>query len=259
MSGTAELHEVGSHLGTLMLGRSLDVRETTASTNDDARTAAEAGAPHGHTVVADSQTSGRGSHGKTWSSPPGSDLYFSVVVRPRLDVAALPWVTLAVGVAVAETVDELLGTNVAAVKWPNDVLVHDRKISGILVESTSSGARVAYAIVGIGLNVRRLEWPSALDVPATSLAAEGLLAPSRAQVLARVLLRFEQRLSALENGRRTEIVDAIRARLAWRGRDVSVGDETGVLTGVADDGALLLASEGRTSLVRSGTLRLRAP
>jgi BirA family biotin operon repressor/biotin-[acetyl-CoA-carboxylase] ligase len=259
VNGAAELHSTSERLGTLMLGRSLEVRETTSSTNDDAREAAEAGAVHGHAVVADAQSSGRGSHGKTWSSPPDSDLYVSVVIRPRLEVAALPWVTLAAGVAVAETVDELLGSNIASVKWPNDVLVHDRKISGILVESASVGARVSYAVVGIGLNVRRREWTTALDVPATSLALEGLGTPDRAHVLSRTLLRFEQRLTALEAGRRGEIMEAIRARLAWRGREVTVGDATGVLVGVADDGALVLAGEGRTLLVRSGTLRLRAP
>ena len=120
-------------------GASITVLEQTASTMDVAETAARAGAPDGHVVVADQQSSGRGAHGRDWASPPGTDLYFSIVARPKLEPSTMSLVTLAAGLGVRDAIGALLPGRPVAVKWPNDIWIERRKCAGILVESQTLG------------------------------------------------------------------------------------------------------------------------
>ena len=129
--------------------------ESTASTMDDASAAAAQGASDGHVVLADEQTSGRGAHGRHWLSPPGTDLYFSVVTRPAVEPASTALVTLAAGLGVRDAVAASLPGLSVLVKWPNDIWVERRKCAGILVESRTVGMRVESMIIGVGLNVNR--------------------------------------------------------------------------------------------------------
>src|SRR4051812_5317341 len=144
------LERVESLLQTQRFGRSIEIRESTDSTNDDARNAAQAGAVDGHVVLADTQTKGRGARGRSWSSPAGSDLYLSIVTRSTLPLADVAPLTLAVGLAVAETVQSCLPAGRSAqIKWPNDVWVDRKKVAGILLEGASQGDRALPIIVGI--------------------------------------------------------------------------------------------------------------
>ena len=164
---------ITSLLATRRYGRSLQVLSLTDSTNDDARRAALGGANSGHTVVADRQQAGRGSQGRVWSSPGGLDLYLSIVDRPPLSIAALPPLTLAVGLGVASAVDALLGATLpgARVKWPNDVWLDGKKCAGVLVEASSQGEQLQSLVIGIGLNLNRLAFEGELAESATSLRA----------------------------------------------------------------------------------------
>jgi len=159
VSGARELEGLASRLTTRVYGRSLEVLAETGSTNDDARTAAERGAPRGHVIVADAQRSGRGARGAVWSSPPGTDLYLSIVERLELAPRDVATLTLAVGLGVRDACATLLGAHGAApavtVKWPNDVRVGDRKCAGVLVESSSMGEQLGPIVIGIGLDVNR--------------------------------------------------------------------------------------------------------
>jgi len=248
--GALDPDRIQSHLRTLRFGRSLDVRQETRSTNDDAREAAEGGAPDGHTVVTDEQTRGRGARGRAWSSPPGTDLYFSVVVRPAMDAAALPTITLAAGLAVAEAVDRVRDTGPrASVKWPNDVLLDGRKCAGVLAESTSVGQRVSVVVIGIGLNVNRQSWPEELGDTATSLALASGGTFDREAVLAEVLADLERWVDLLASAGPACVCRALEGRLAWRGRWVRVDGIEGRVAGVASTGALELDTEqGRRSV-----------
>jgi BirA family biotin operon repressor/biotin-[acetyl-CoA-carboxylase] ligase len=154
-------------LGTLWLGRNWLHLPECASTNDEASQWARGGAPHGAVVVADCQTAGRGRQGRTWHAAPGESLCFSVVLRPTLPVRDLPPITLAVGVAVAETVTRFAAT--PTLKWPNDVLIAGKKVAGILTETSSQGERADHVIVGIGVNLNVAAFPSELLPIATSL------------------------------------------------------------------------------------------
>lgn len=232
-------------------GRSLRLQDCTASTMDDASAAAASGAVDGHVVLADQQTRGRGAHGRHWVSPPGSDLYLSVVTRPKVQPASTALVTLAAGLGVRDTVGSFLPDRSVAVKWPNDIWIERRKCAGVLVESRTLGMQVDSVIIGVGLNVNRLQWPPELDGLATSLRAEtaGHAALDRGEVLAALLFHMERWVSRFVRDGAAPVVDALRPRLALLGERVRWEDGEGVFDGLDSDGAARVqTSEGLRSL-----------
>ena len=239
-----DAERISADLRTARYGRSLRVLALTDSTNDDALRDAAAGAPDGHVVVADAQRSGRGSHGRQWTSPAGTDLYLSIVAQPRLSPAQLPTLTLAVGLGVADAAEQLLaGSGVRAqVKWPNDVWLSGKKCAGILVEARSSLAPV---VIGIGLNVNRLEFPPELSAAASSLRlARATQEPlDRNAALAQLLLAIERAVDRLVGEGPEALMLELGTRLALRGARVRCADREGVVIGVAPSGALRLATD----------------
>ncbi|MGB5813318.1 MAG: biotin--[acetyl-CoA-carboxylase] ligase [Polyangiales bacterium] len=234
-------------------GHSLDVRETTASTMDDAAKAAGAGAPDGHVVLADQQTQGRGAHGRQWVSPAGTDLYFSVVARPAIEAAHTALVTLAVGLGVCDASAIAAPAARAEVKWPNDVWLDHRKCAGVLVESRTMGGTIDAVVIGVGLNVNRIDWPADLSSTATSLRAargDGALL-DRAQVFADVLNSMQHWVDRLVNEGPSVIVDALEPRLAMVGERVRWEDGTGTFEGIDRDGAARVTTEDGTQSLRA--------
>jgi BirA family biotin operon repressor/biotin-[acetyl-CoA-carboxylase] ligase len=247
---------VAARLSTFALGRSLALKSATASTNDDARKAALAGAPHGHVVVADAQTQGRGSRGRTWESPAGTDLYVSIVAELPVPLADLPPLTLAVGLAAVEALEgELGGAASPRVKWPNDVWVGRRKLAGVLVESSSSGERTEPLVIGIGINVNRTSFPSELSGQATSLSLETGRTHDRAEVLAALLNRLEPWLDRFVSEGARPIIAALTPRLALVGERAVCDGLEGVVEGITNSGALLLRNDAGQHTCFAGTLR----
>lgn len=255
---------ISSFLATQRFGRSIEVRAETISTNDDAREAADRGAPSGHVVVADAQTGGRGSRGRTWSSPAGVDLYLSIVERVTLSPAELPLVTLAVGLGVTDAILALapglasIGAGVQ-LKWPNDAWIDRKKTAGILVESSSSGSRQGPVVIGIGLGVNRVAFPAELSGEATSilLASAGRSSEplDRSLALATLLLHVERAIDALVSEGASATVARLRARMALVGQRVRVDDVEGTLLGLTEQGALRLGTASGERVVIAGTLR----
>jgi len=220
------------------LASSIHFFQTTGSTNDVAATLAE-----GAVVLAEAQTAGRGRHGHSWYSPPGSGLYASVVVSPgraRLDpTRATLLLTLAAGVALAEALEDATGLR-ADLKWPNDLCVSGRKLAGILAEA--SGERV---ILGYGINVSASSYPRELGDRATSIESELGRPADHHHVLVETLAALSRRYDDLLNARFDAILDAWRgrapdasgARVTWTARD---GVQNGVTAGIDDRGALLV-------------------
>lgn len=232
-------------------GRSLTVEESTGSTMDDASSAAAQGASDGHVVLADRQTEGRGAHGRQWLSPPGSDLYFSVVARPSVEPATTPLITLATGLGIRDAVAGLLPGREVAVKWPNDIWIERRKCAGVLVESRTLGRDLDSVIIGVGLNVNRTDWPPELEGLATSLRSESpdKARFDRAEVLARVLSSMERWVGRFIKDGAALVVDALRPNLALVGQRVRWEDGEGVFEGIDHDGAALVqTSSGVRSL-----------
>ena len=219
----------------------LHLRATT-STNDHARALAAAGAPHGTIVTAGEQSAGRGRQGRTWSAPPGRALLLSVVVRRPLDL--LP---LAAGLAVARAVGPQ-----AAIKWPNDVLVAERKIAGILAEGRP---QEGWAVVGIGLNVavRVEDLPAELHATAATLGLE----PSDLPAVRERLLGELDAALGLAPG---DLLDAYRERDALAGREIRWAAGSGTAAGIDGAGRLIVAlpGGGQTEL-DAGEVHLEAP
>lgn len=232
------------------IGRPLILLDRTSSTMDVAR---ERTSEPGTLVVADRQDAGRGSRGRRWESPAGLDLYLSFVWGP-LEPQATPGVlTLAVGLGLAEAVSELTGEH-ALVKWPNDVLVHRKKISGVLVES--SGDMALGVIVGLGLNVNRETFSPEIAPGATSLRLARGETFEREDVLVRCLRSIEAWLERYERLGPAPVVEALDRRLAYRGEKVRAGEVQGVVEGVARDGALLVRDGAHLARVLAGHVEL---
>ena len=241
------------------LWTSLDLVASTGSTNADllARAAAGPDAAEGQVLVAEEQTAGRGRLGRSWDSTPGASLTFSVLLRPAaLPVVRRGWLPLLTGVAVAEAVRAAAGVG-AMLKWPNDVLVADRKLAGILAEQSPDGDAV---IIGVGVNVSTPadalpRSPSGL--PATSLLAEGV-SVSRDTLLMEILRDLERwylTFRADPDPDRSGLLAAYRAMSGTLGRSVRVElPASQSLEGVAEDfdedGRLILRPIGATSVTR---------
>lgn len=223
----------------------------TDSTNARALAWAAQGAPEGAVVVADEQTAGRGRHGRRWDSGAGQNLLMSVVLRPRLAPQRLGLVTVAAGVAVVRGIEAMTGKS-GWLKWPNDVLIGDRKVAGILTEGTLVGSELRAAVVGIGINThwQRSEIPTDLVGRATSVAIEmgDRGAPRRAQILGRVLVELEEAYDRIHADPGV-VLDEARARSAVLGRHIEVTwpdgrTASGRATGIRGDGALEVEVEG---------------
>ena len=228
----------------------------TGSTNADAVAAANAGAPHGALFVADHQTQGRGRMGRTWISPPGQNLYASIVLRPSLEVERLPCITLAIGLAVADAVAELVDSAVVGIKWPNDVLVNQRKVAGILVEGALSGDRCEFIVIGLGLNVHQRVFDPTIASRATSLANETERIPARHDLLLSVLQHMASKLMSFEHGGLQALMDELNARDVTKGRNVRVGDACGVADGIEPDGRLRVVLDGKVERLHAGDVEI---
>lgn len=236
-------------LATRELGRTVHHYESTESTNRVAFELAQDGAFHGEVVIAEGQTAGKGRRGRSWSSPPGKNLYCSVILRPEIPPARAPELTLVAAVALAETLREAGGD--AGIKWPNDVQLGGRKVAGILTELSADVERVQFVVVGLGVNLNATadDFPAELAEVATSLKlARGAEVP-RALFTAALLTRLEQWLDTwAEEG-------FAPVRAAWKklstilGHEVLVRSEQKELRGIAediDDGGALLLRVGDT-------------
>jgi BirA family biotin operon repressor/biotin-[acetyl-CoA-carboxylase] ligase len=237
----------------------------TQSTNDVAAALAERGAAEGTTVIASSQTAGRGRFGRGWFSPPGAGLYVSIVFR---DPRAVPLLTLAGGVAVADGITAATGLPLS-LKWPNDVVVESgaalggakrRKLAGVLAEASSGVDGLQHVILGFGINLRPAAYPAEIADRATSIESELGRVPDAGAVLAETLCVLAAYMTRVHAGDATSLLERWRA-LAPSARGSSVrwdtpdGDMAGVTAGIDDSGALLVRAGGRLERIISGELR----
>ncbi len=227
------------------------------STNTEAARQAQNGAPEGLSVVADEQTAGRGRLQRQWISPAGAGLYFSIVLRPRLDGSLWSLIPLMAALAVHDALIESCALN-TDIKWPNDILFADRKLCGILAETieTSVGRAV---IVGIGINLTNYAFPEALGDSAISIEGAAGKAFEKAVILQSLIRALSDRYVVFQtaDGREGLIRDLSNRSTYAKGKRVSVtsNDETfeGVTRGLESDGALRVETDaGEIRIVRAG-------
>ncbi len=227
------------------------------STNLEAMRQAKAGAPEGVCIVAREQTNGRGRLDRIWQSPKDAGLYFSMVLRPRLEMSSWPLITLMAALAVCDALMKACALR-ADIKWPNDICVNGRKLCGILVETieTESGAA---AIVGIGINLKANSLPATVNDRATSVESVTARQPDGERVLEELIKAIGERYELLQSPQGDE--HTIREWCANSsyavGRQVRValGNDTfeGTTRGLESDGALRVEVEGKQMrIVRAG-------
>lgn len=181
--------EVLYKLGTKIIGKKIFSYETTDSTMDIAHRLAQSGSPEGTVIFSEGQSKGRGRMGREWLSPKGKGIYLSLILRPDVSPAEAPKITLLSAVAVALAIRKMTHLG-ALIKWPNDILVNDHKICGILTEMSAEVNTVRYIILGIGINVNTSR--EHLPKEATSLKHEAGEEISRVELTQEILREFER-------------------------------------------------------------------
>jgi BirA family biotin operon repressor/biotin-[acetyl-CoA-carboxylase] ligase len=244
--------------GTIFAGN-LHFSPVTDSTNTDALEAARTGAPHGSVYFADEQLAGRGRGDHSWHSAAGEGLYVSVLLRPQIEASRLQLIPMAAGLAAAEAIRTTSGLRID-LRWPNDLLIGPRKVGGILVESGTEAAEVAFAVVGIGINVHQRSFASGLSTPATSLDLEAGRHIGRQTLIAILLKSLEREaLALLDPAEGRSILTRMMQASTWvRGRQVEVhGPQacSGVTAGLDEHGFLLIRTVDGLVTVQTGGIR----
>lgn len=253
-----------AHVDTVS-GHPLIMLEETASTNSDAMDMGRKGAETGTVVLAKSQSGGRGRLGKTWISPPGTGLYFSIILRPDLPPVDLPKMTLAAGVALCRVIAQYHLQPL--IKWPNDLLLDGKKCGGILTESEFGRGGTPLVVLGIGLNIFTPKDAFSVDVreKSTSLHLHYQGKINMQNLLASFLSAIDQIMVRMEIGKFAEILEEWRALDATRGKRLTwlTSDRRvvrGISQGPDDEGLLhIIDDQGREYEVLSGDIQLQFP
>lgn len=255
------LEELRSRLSHPSFWNDVLLLPATDSTNSRAVDLAERGAAHATVVCADAQTAGRGRMGRTWESPPGVNLYLSLLLRPSVEPHEAPPLTLVTAVALAQAIELSVGLQ-AGLKWPNDLLIDGRKAAGILAEMSSDPDRVRHVVIGVGLNVNadRSAFPEGLRDKATSLFLATGRTFRRVEVLASLLDAFARCYGTfLSKGFKGVLPE-------WKRRDVLAGKRVvlrcrdakwrGTALGVDEEGHLVFRRAGaaRAERIASGEI-----
>ena len=218
--------------------------------------------PHGAVIVADSQSAGRGRRGRTWVSRPGENIYFSLLLKPDFVPEQASMLTLIMALAVAQGIEAVYSCK-TEIKWPNDIVVHGKKVCGILTEMQAVPGAIKHVVVGVGINVNQTTFGEAGLSYASSLQKETGLVKDREVLLEAVLQQFEQWYSVFcEAGSLQPVLAAYHARLANLQKEVQVLDPKGAYRGVAlginDKGELIVRKgDGTQVAVYAGEVSVR--
>jgi len=240
--------EIRLGLTTNFLGQSIHYQESVDSTQKIAKTLSYENAPEGTVVIAEQQLSGRGRLNRIWHSPKYTGVWMSMILRPNIPLQKAPQLTLITAVAVVQAIQEVSNLS-PKIKWPNDILLNGKKVTGILTELQAEADQIFAIIIGVGINVNQQleDYPEEIQQIATSLAIESGEKISRAQVIRSVLSHFEKLyLLYLEQG-------FTPIKLLWESYAISIGKSIiartltdnirGKALGITDDGVLMIEDE----------------
>lgn len=259
-----KLSDLEPYLKTRWLGRRAIFAEELASTNKTAMELGAEGEAKGLIITAEKQTAGRGRHARTWHSPAGLNLYLSLLIRPSLQQYRIPELAMLTAIALRQAILSIEPDLPIGLKWPNDLWVQQRKVSGILCEAASTQKFGLHTVVGVGLNINSTleNFPEELQNTATSLKIATGKNYSRAKILAAFLNIFEKQYDLWENSIHFDPFIKI-----WNSHDILVGRQIelcqkdniikGTVLGISQDGRLQLRKEDQTEcLINAGDVHI---
>ena len=245
---------ITSGLNTEFIGRKLYIYDETDTTNERAK--ANNTVPEGSVFIAEVQTHGKGSRGRGWVSPRGTGIWHTILLKPDISPLEVSQITLVAGLAVCKAI----GLD-AKIKWPNDIVIGDRKVCGILTEMSAEMDMVNYVVCGIGINVNTESFDKEIEHRATSMYIESGIKYHRDEIISRLLNEFEHYYKKFLGGGLGAILDEYKKHCVTIGRDVSVIFKKETVTGKAVDvdenGALVVDTASGIIRVTSGEVSVR--
>lgn len=257
--GQAELESL---IDTRWAGKTVVYAKETDSTNIQAKALGEKGAVHGTLVVADRQTAGKGRRGRRWTSPPGTSIYMTILLKPQFLPSKAPMLTLVMALSVAEGIMGETGLP-AQIKWPNDIVVNGKKVCGILTEMSAEVDYINYVVTGAGVNVNADSFPEDIARTATSLYIEGGVKLRRAQLAASIVERYEKNYEMfMETEDLSRLKDPYNRLLVNCRKEVRIlepGNEyEAVASGINDTGELVvMTADGKEKAIYAGEVSVR--
>jgi len=254
--------EILYHLKTKWLGRKIVHYHQIDSTNKEAKKLAASGEKEGTIVISEEQLAGRGRLGRTWISPAGTSIWMSVILRPSIAPTDASKITLLAGLAVCEGIKEATGLPVQ-IKWPNDLVLHNKKICGILTEMSAEMEKINYIILGIGINVNTDSFPEDLKNTATSLKIEGEKEYDRKEIVKAILMYLEQYYELyMKNQDMEDLLEKYKNHCLTLGKEVKIIHRNEEFIGKAVDlskeGELMVEKQdGQVITVFSGEVSVR--
>ena len=254
--------EIKSLMHTEWVAKEVLYFDTIDSTNTKAQELAEKGYPSGTLVVADKQESGKGRRGRSWVSPSGTGIFMTLMIKPDINPNNASMLTLVAALAVAKAITSVTGEE-AMIKWPNDIVVHGKKVCGILTEMNAQFDYINHIVVGIGINVHNESFPEEISQMASSLMIEaGGKRFHRAQIIAETMSYFEQYYDTfLKTQDLSALVREYDELLVNRNKSVRVLDPKepfdGKAMGITPKGELIVDTWESRKLVSSGEVSVR--
>ena len=251
--------ELTDGLKTVFIGKSVFFAEETDSTNNLAKQHADM--PDGTLFVAEIQTAGKGRLGNAWTSPKGSGIWMSLLLKPDIPPARVPEITLVAGLAVCKGLNRFVEKTPAMIKWPNDIVIGGKKICGILTELSAQIEAVEYVVTGIGINVNIESFEGTLSEKATSVFIETGKTQKRAAIVQAVLLEFETLYTQFLNGGFDAVREEYKQNCVTLGKEVVIIKKQESMQAEAVDigsyGELIIKKDGKLLPVNSGEVSVR--
>lgn len=256
------LSELQSRIRTQMAGKHLLYFDVIDSTNIEAKRQAELGAEEGLLVVADKQEAGRGRRGRSWESPAGANIFMTLLLRPSMAVNRVPMITLVMALSVAQAIRSMSGLK-AEIKWPNDIVINRKKVTGILTELTMETDYIQYLVCGVGINVNQTKFQESIQETATSICLEAGRKMNRAALIEEIMVRFEENYNSFNKTQDFSLLrDVYNQLLVNQDAGVRVldpaGEYDGISRGINAMGELIVErADGSVEYVYAGEVSVR--
>ncbi len=251
--------ELRRGLKTKTFGNKIYTFQTIDSTNNCGKVLASVGATEGVVVIAEEQTAGKGRLGRTWQANPGENLTFSLLLRPRVSADALNLLPLYIAVAVAEAIERVSPLKVEC-KWPNDLLVNNKKIGGILIEGSVKENIVEHVVIGLGINVNQTQFSGDFKTKATSLRLESRQEVDRTKLFREIISLLETQYKGYAKTAFRSVIPLWEKRSTMLNKSILVSQSgnvySGTVKGLSPEGGLVLDTNGSTRILFAGDVTI---